>query len=234
MPKRVQFAATNRVYSPIPTTPSPSVSSSSLPSSPDISTPPPEFEDDQSATYPRSPYPQPYELYAPEPVVETKEMEIHCCLAYGPFSEPQISHDLSLPPVFYHDQLDPPPLKEPATNPPLQYLTIICPEYLKWEIVVKASSPYPGSCVTVEDCLNAIYHDLRLPVNHLEYELLGPGKARVDAAYFARLNRIPDPQHREMEAAKGVKRIDFLMGRNRFMGLSLTHKGPDTWELNVS
>jgi hypothetical protein len=56
----------------------------------------------------------------------------------------------------------------------------------------------------------------------------------VDKAYYRRCGCIEDPDSRQLEESKGVKRVDFLMGRNRFLGLSGTLKGPDIWELNVS
>ncbi|TFK23774.1 hypothetical protein FA15DRAFT_670159 [Coprinopsis marcescibilis] len=235
--KRVQFSTSNRAYSPIPETPSPSASTSSLPSSPDIPTPPPELEDVSFQQYPRTPFAQPFDLCVIDDI-EEKEMEVHCCLAYNPFAEPAISHDLSVPAVFKLAEYGSPlPLDEPATNPPLQNLTIICPEHfteLNWDIHVKAP-PFPGSYISVQDTLTAIYQSLRLPVTQGEFDNL-PDQVRqaVGAAYYSRYSRIGDPQERSLEAKKGVKRIDFLAGRHKFMGLSLTHNGLDCWELNVS
>ncbi|KAJ2922953.1 hypothetical protein H1R20_g14145, partial [Candolleomyces eurysporus] len=231
--KRVHFASTNRVYSPIPTTPSPCASNSSLPSTPDLPTTPPEVDlsFDAGNHYPRSPYPLNSELFLD---VEPKDMHIHSFLAYSPYQELQTAYDLSRSIQDVKQQHPAQTLMEAATQPPLQYFTIVCPEHLLWDIQVKASNPYPGSYVTVDDVLTAIYTHLRLPVNPLEYQRLDPqAKQAVDQAYFARVGRA-DPALREQEAKKGVKRVDFLQGLNMFMGLSGTHGGSDVWELNVS
>lgn len=235
--KRVHFASTNRVYSPIPTTPSPCASNSSLPSTPDLPTPPPELDDvvefDSGNQYPRSPYPQNnFELFLQE--VEPKDMHIHSFLAYSPYQELETAYDLSQSIHAVKALLSPQTLMEAATHPPLQSLTIVCPDYLPWDIPVKASNVYPGAYVTVDDVLTALYTNLRLTVNPLEYERLGPLKQVVDQAYFARIGRVQDAAMREQEAKKGVKRVDFLRGVNMFMGLSGTHGGSDVWELNVS
>lgn len=248
--KRVKFSATNRVYSPIPSTPSPCASSSSLPSSPDIPTPPPEpkyevvgddYEYDAGAQYPRSPYPQHpqtnFDLGLFPELEDPKELHIHTLLGHvGPYGEPEIPYDVSIPISQVKEQFGIASLMEPATQPPVQNLTIACPEFLLWEVEVKTGAVYPGAYVSVDDVLTAIYSNLRHAVNYMDYDSLGRNKPAVDAAYFNRLARIVDPVYREQEAAKGVKRIDFLRGRNRFMGLSVMHRPGEQawWELNVS
>ncbi|TEB32888.1 hypothetical protein FA13DRAFT_230780 [Coprinellus micaceus] len=244
--KRVKFASTNRVYSPIPSTPSPCASSSSLPSSPDLPTPPPEREyevlgEDYGAQYPRSPYPQHAQanfdlVFFPELEVP-KELHIHTLLGHvGPYSEPEIPYDLSMAISLVKEQFGVSALMEPATQPPVQNLTVACPDFLLWEVEVKTGAVYPGAYVSVDDVLTAIYSNLRQPVNYMEYGSLGQNRGAVDAAYFARLTRIHDPALKEQEALKGVKRIDFLRGKNRFMGLSVMHRPGEEpwWELNVS
>lgn len=53
----------------------------------------------------------------------------------------------------------------------------------------------------------------------------------ISTAFHQRVNR--DPWRAAVEEKKGLKRIDFLKGHNRFMGLSSTKLGPDMWTLNV-
>ncbi|KAF6745527.1 hypothetical protein DFP72DRAFT_49804 [Ephemerocybe angulata] len=235
MSKRVHFSSTNRVYSPVPGTPSPSASTSSLPSSPDLPTPPPELDIDDPSQYPRSPYPHNlnFDHLFPEFEVD-KEMHVHACLAYDPFSQPAVAHDLSVPIAHVREQYPLFSLQEPATQPPLQSLIVICPDFLPWDIHIKSSAVHPDAYVSVDDVVTTIYKELRLPVHHIEYQGLGPDKYAVDAAYFARLSRIENQQQRDQEASKGVKRVDFLRGRNRFLGLCVTPRGNDVWELNVS
>ncbi|TFK16333.1 hypothetical protein FA15DRAFT_761450 [Coprinopsis marcescibilis] len=156
-------------------------------------------------------------------------MMVHALLQYLPLSQPEINYDISLPTMAHN--LDFLKLAQSATSPPLHQLTIVCPEFLPWHIVVNAP---PGAFVSVRDVLDTIYRELRHPVTRAEYESLGSLKRAVDAAYFARISRIADPHHRDLEARKGVKRIDLLMGRTRFSGLSLSMQHPDVWELHVS
>ena len=235
MTKRVQFAPTNIVYSPIPATPSPCRSPSSLPSSPDIPTPPPELEySTMGGVYPRSPYPQPNnEIYLDQ--IDPKSMQIHFLLAYTPYTEPALAYDLTLHPDSLNDQISFATFDEPATQPPMRTIIILCPQLKQWDPIEVTAAPARSGreYVTVEDVLTAIYVHLRNAVSHSEYASCTERLA-VDAAWLARWNRIQDPELRAAEQMKGVKRIDCLLGQNRFLGLSGTLRGPDIWELNVS
>ena len=98
-------------------------------------------------------------------------------------------------------------------------------------------SPY----VSVRDVVHALYRGLRMAVHPLEYEALPSMETitNVNEAYFSRCNSIVEKKARQEEQAKGVKRVDFLMDRNRFLGLSkkssTSRKGGSmVWELNVS
>jgi len=55
---------------------------------------------------------------------------------------------------------------------------------------------------------------------------------RVNEAYENRFGVIADSTARAEEEIKGVKRVDFLMGR-KFLGLSSTTFGQDFWFINV-
>jgi hypothetical protein len=242
MPRRVHFAPTNTVFEPDThsATPSPSLTSSSLPSSssPDLSTPPPDEDEEYEpsvypSVYPRTPYATQVELY-PD-VVVPKTIQIHFLLAYTPFPDPALPYDLSWP--FSQSDIHIPEqaFAEPATSPPLPSLTIIHPA-LKFDIEVLPSAPVPGSYVSVMDVLTKLYRDLRLAVHPIEYDELLDDEVRktVDLAYYSRCGRIRDSAERSHEERKGLKKIDLLMGRTRFMGLAGTLHAPDVWELNVS
>jgi hypothetical protein len=89
--------------------------------------------------------------------------------------------------------------------------------------------------VSVSDVFNSLYSGLRKAVHPVEYEALPSSHALyVNQAYFDRCNFIPDDYARMEEQKKGVKRIDFLLGRNRFLGLSSRKGDSAIWELNVS
>ncbi|TFK16457.1 hypothetical protein FA15DRAFT_650875 [Coprinopsis marcescibilis] len=201
--KRVQFSETN---SPTPAKPSPTFSVSSLPSTP-----------------------------LPSPPL-LPEMMVHSFLQHSPLFQPEITYDISLPMMAHN--LDFLNLAQSATSPPLHQLTLVCPRFLQYPIVVHASPQ--SAFVSVRDVLDTIisffmmiYRELRHPVTQVEYESLGPVRQAVDAAYFARIRRITDPHHRDLEARQGVRRIDFLMGRTRFNGLSFLMDA-EVWELHVS
>lgn len=93
----------------------------------------------------------------------------------------------------------------------------------------------PDAPVTVMDVLYGLYTLLQLPISQYEYEHEAEeSRDEIDDAYFARCERMVDPEAVAAEVAKGVRRVDFLKGKNTFKGLSGTYVGPHIWELNVA
>ncbi|KAJ7264842.1 hypothetical protein C8J57DRAFT_1230602 [Mycena rebaudengoi] len=86
------------------------------------------------------------------------------------------------------------------------------------------------------DVFRAVYTGLRLAVLPAEYETLADreDKAGVDGSYYTRCKLRPDGPERQLETLKGVKRVDFLKGRSRFLGVSGPIGSPHVWELNVT
>lgn len=87
--------------------------------------------------------------------------------------------------------------------------------------------------------LYALYRGLRIAVHPVEYKALPSSEAvaNVNEAYYSRCNSILEAQARQEEQSKGIKRVDFLIGRTRFLGLSKKSRRRDdglVWELNVS
>jgi len=248
MSKRVQFARTATIFPSGSATPSPSLSVSSLPSSSstDLRTPPPEEEDAENSPtviYPLTPFATHEQLDSPSPEFNMvpKPMQIHFLLAFSPFSEPAITWDVSCPPptsTFYsegeQDLLSSQTLEEPATSPPLPFLFITHPD-LKYNVEVFPKDPTPGAIVSVNDVFTTLFKELRLAIHPLDYAELPEGDVRsaVDAAYYERCGRVPDTQVRSLELRKGIKKIDLLMGRTTFLGLSGTLSASDIWELNL-
>lgn len=245
MLKKVQFLRTATFYQSKSSTPSPSLSVSSLPSSSslDLQTPPPEEEDSPTIIYPVTPFTKQEQLDPPSPEMNIlpKPMQIHFLLAFSPFTGPAITWDVSYPPPTSsfcsedeQELLSSQILEEPATCPPLPSLNITHPD-LKYAIEVLPKDPTPGAIVSVNDVFTTIFKELRLAIHPLDYAELPEGDVRsaVDSAYFERCGRIPDPQIRSLELMKGIKKIDLLMGRTTFLGLSGTLTAPDTWELNI-
>jgi len=105
-------------------------------------------------------------------------------------------------------------------------------EHFPWRLVIPPTKHY----VSVRDLLEALYCFLRHPVLPSEYNSL-PSQALKDAVSIAFHNRIrgaPSKEAADEQYQKGVKRVDFLRGRTRFMGLSSTKVGPDVWLLNLA
>jgi hypothetical protein len=223
--KVVRFADDDVYYSPAPSTPSPTYSSSSLPSSGGPFTP-------QHTTYYSTPLPPVSELY-PSPA--RGPVRIHPALGFA--AHPTYAWDVTYHPTTTRTPLPANVLAEPATNPPLPSITIISP-YLPWSIAITPSASQhklntisgTPAYVTVADVLSTLYRALRLAVRQAEYDKLPSLEAKhsVNEAYQARC------RGSEQELRKGVKRVDFLGTRKKFMGLSSSRAGPNVWVLNVS
>lgn len=218
MPGRhVRFNEENIFYSPVPSesTPSPSTSESSLPSSTGPTTPP-----------------QLRELF-----MNLGPVAIHPILAYHPYVFP-INYDVSYPPNTASANIRASPinldsycLAGPATTPPIPILSLQN-DFLPWRCEIRAStSPY----VTVEDVLIQLYRFLRTPGTREEYKAVPSQRARdtIAETYHNRCLRASSAEAYAEEQRKGLKRVDFLMGRTTFMGLSSTKLGPDVWVLNL-
>jgi hypothetical protein len=124
-------------------------------------------------------------------------------------------------------------LNQPATVPPLPALHLIADRF-PWTVTIFAAES-PDPCVTVEDVLFMFYRALRVPVAAGEFEGLPSQEDRimVTRAYENRFKAITELTLREQEERKGLKRVDFLMGKT-FLGLSATDIAPDFWFVNVA
>lgn len=122
-------------------------------------------------------------------------------------------------------------LKEQATNPPLPYISIAS-EYLPWIIEVYASN---GSYVTLRDVFNSIHQSLRINVTNAEFNSFPQQRDQLWAtrAYQQRYRQFRNTFGHDEEKRGGMKRIDYLMGRTKFNGLSNSGHHPDQWQLNV-
>ncbi|PFH46259.1 hypothetical protein AMATHDRAFT_106980, partial [Amanita thiersii Skay4041] len=131
-------------------------------------------------------------------------------------------------------------LHQPATAPPLPYMTIVH-KRLPWKITIRPAHPQHTPYVTVQDLVLGLYALLARPAGKGAYEAVPTDgdKARIVEAYVSRYRAAGDRaggdrRVREAEKAAGVKMVDFLMGAVVFRGLSGTSKGAETWELHTS
>ena len=205
-------------YASSSATPSPSFSTSTLPSSEGLQTPP------------ELGFGSPYHSI-PLPGISAR---LHPILVAQP--APAISYDLTLPP----DTMAPLKFAIPkdiqmqqAASPPLPFLEIVCPE-LPWRITVYPSSKGTKG-VTVGDVFSTLYRSLRTNVTKQEFALAPSDahRAAVTAAFHERVARM-HPSMREVEHAKGLKRVDFLGARKHFSGLVPAKDGAGSWTLLVA
>ncbi|KAK7441526.1 hypothetical protein VKT23_016516 [Stygiomarasmius scandens] len=226
MAKQVRFSPQNRLYSPAPSPAPMSVvqKTTSHHSSSSSSRQPHELE-----TVPR-PRKLPPPLMIPEAATK-----LHYLLAYIPFQHPAVYYDLSLHPSTVERYHSTSVLSESATDPPMPSLIVTCP-HLNWELFITPSLDSRRSYVSVSDVFHSLYSGLRAAVHPVEYEALPSQDTvnNVNQAYFSRCRNIGDYYTQLEEQKKGVKRVDFLMGRNRFLGLSSRRGDTRIWELNVS
>lgn len=209
--KHVHFDDKNIFYSPS-ATPSPTLSLSSLPSSSGPYTPP---------QFP----------------IHLGPVAIHPLLAFHPFVFP-INYNVSYTPNAASANAQASPIAldsyhraESATNPAIKALSLHC-DLLPWNCEIRAST-YPY--VTVEDVLCQLYRFLRTPATSDEYKAVPDQRTRdtIAESYRTRCRRASTAEEYAGERSKGLKRVDFLMGRTTFMGLSSTKLGPDVWVLNL-
>ncbi|KAJ7637347.1 hypothetical protein DFH06DRAFT_1219495 [Mycena polygramma] len=118
-------------------------------------------------------------------------------------------------------------LSAPATYPGLPSLTILSSR-LPWPITAHASGRI-DRCLTVADVIGAIWEALSLPVNVEQFE-----------REITPQNGVSSPKRRtrgiEDQALPyriGMTRLDFLGGKTRFAGLSVSTMGCDIWILEV-
>ncbi|KAK0230083.1 hypothetical protein IW262DRAFT_1229123, partial [Armillaria fumosa] len=104
---------------------------------------------------------------------------------------------------------------EPATSTALLGDMILVSKYLPWRIHIS-----PGS---VRDMVIAPYTALRIRVT--EEELKAEGGARIRSAFANRVEGMG-----EEELRKGVRRVDFLLGFTRFVGVEATDE-PGVWKI---
>jgi hypothetical protein len=119
---------------------------------------------------------------------------------------------------------------EPATDPPLSFLTIVCPQLDRSFDIL----PHYSAYVTVLDVLQDLHGWLQLGIRRDDYTALSLSvQSMVIAAYESRCSKIADPAAQAIERQKGVKCVDLLLGLHIFAGLSSTVHGPDIWELHL-
>ncbi|KAK0190240.1 hypothetical protein F5146DRAFT_955693 [Armillaria mellea] len=149
----------------------------------------------------------------------------------NPIDLPSVENDIEPTTVKLHEYLRPPLLDidfakdispyildipdEPATSPPLLGDMVLASKYLPWRIHISSGS--------VRDMVVALYTALRTRVT--EEELKTAGGTGVTSAFANRVKGMG-----EEETRKGVRRVDFLLGYTRFVGVEATDE-PRVWKI---
>ncbi|KAF5333758.1 hypothetical protein D9758_016577 [Tetrapyrgos nigripes] len=159
--------------------------------------------------------------HPPIPTYSSRTSRIHNLLAYS--NHPTLHFDVSLPLnaiAFSSSRPSTRSLSESAIDPPVASMTLSIP-HITWPVIV---TPSNGVFIMVADVLNAIYSTLRSPITKEEYRAIrSPSDLkRVNAAYERRHERIRDDYAAYRERQGGVRRVDFLAGHTRFLGVSST------------
>ena len=253
--KRVHFVdpVTNNVFFPdmlnppvIPPTPSPTFSTSSLPSPPLPSTPsssrsyyvplPP------LATYGVIQHVHPAVSYngrvpplyldvtvAPSQLADSVPRESSKGRWLSKCSRPSAKKSpltgRSASPVHFELSL----LDEPVTYPHMNSIVLFS-DLLPWSIRVEAATP--GDVVTIFDVLQTLHTVLRIPISKSEWNSLSAhAQDSVSAAFYRRLGGIRDHSSREKQLKRGVRRLDFLLGSTKLLGIAAVSDKPGVFTL---
>jgi hypothetical protein len=134
--------------------------------------------------------------------------------------------------------------EEPATHPPLTRMRIICALIPQWPIDLEyqnntTTTPFsshptstytyqhrtPPLPITVADVLITIHQAMHTSISHVDWARLS--RRDEKAIRKAHLKRC---KMDDLETAQGVKRVDFLLGATKFMGL-VSNGVQDGWEV---
>jgi hypothetical protein len=129
-------------------------------------------------------------------------------------------------------------LYEPACGPAQSFMRIAlitsAGTHFPWNVKVYASSD--TGFVTLEDVVFAVHAALRVSITSSDYSLLRTtdDQKRVARAYEERYRRLRSERAYQDEKRAGMKRVDFLMGRTRWIGLEQNKKkGVDEWIMRL-
>ena len=120
-------------------------------------------------------------------------------------------------------------LDEPVTYPHMTSVVLFS-DLLPWSTRVEAQTP--GGVVTIFDVLETLHTALRTPISKSEWNSLSSHTQNsVSGAFYHRLGGIRDHLLREKQLRKGVRRLDFLLGNTKLLGISAVADKPGVFTL---
>lgn len=113
-------------------------------------------------------------------------------------------------------------LSQAATTPPVTRMRVIHHAIPQWPIDIELRyNEYAAgttSPITVGDVLYMIHQSLRRQISHADWAMLSSWRrTEVARAYTRRYSSVP--QMAQLEASRGVRRVDYLGDRHIFRGL---------------
>jgi len=103
---------------------------------------------------------------------------------------------------------------------------------LPWSITVEPTTT-PSPFVTVLDVLHALYTSLHKPIKQAEFDAISKSyRDLISGAWHRRLDKIAFPSDAKTERARGVRRMDFLLGKTcvkHLRYLNISSQGEVTW-----
>ncbi|KAG6871550.1 hypothetical protein C0995_003389 [Termitomyces sp. Mi166 len=200
--------------------------------------PPPFSAPVYDAGGPGSAFPQRRHSFSSVNRPSSASLQIHPLLnAQAP--DPNFFFDLSLPtpePLLYYGagqrtRVAPEVLAQPVTYPPVTRLRIVSDSLpQKWDITFDlppeeyefyVRTGYEPPPVTAQDVLQELHRHMQTPISHDDWAKLSRAETEsVRRAFTRRCRAAPDGYDGyQAERARGVKRVDYLGGRTRFVGL---------------
>ncbi|KAF8729330.1 hypothetical protein AX14_006270 [Amanita brunnescens Koide BX004] len=152
------------------------------------------------------------------------------------FSPMQVVHGQFVP-------LSPEILAQPATNPPIHRLRVVCDEIPEWPMTLEydpesyreqtgMALSYPPP-ISLGDVLSMIHRMLHQQITHVDWARLDTRKqVKITQAYTARCKSAPTME--SLLKSHGVKRVDYLLDKVWFKGLIRTRNGPEELKLVIS
>ncbi|KAK7027733.1 hypothetical protein R3P38DRAFT_949443 [Favolaschia claudopus] len=157
---------------------------------------------------------------------------------------PYLLYDLTLPPSTISTTLPKIPssrLREPAIYPPRLSITLVHP-HLPWSFTILARPGSTYAYVSIADVFAFLYAALRINATANEFvglptDDLMRGVAMAYRRRYERLWRkesLASAAAAQQEQAEGLKRVDFLLGATRFLGIAPIPGRADVWQLQTT
>ncbi|PFH48228.1 hypothetical protein AMATHDRAFT_42394 [Amanita thiersii Skay4041] len=134
-------------------------------------------------------------------------------------------------------------LAQQATHPPVYSIRIVCDEIPEWPIELNydpesyreqtgMALTYPPP-ISLGDVLSAIHRKLQEKISHRDWHMLDERRRfKISQAYTQRCASMGTLE--QLQKNEGVKKVDYLMGKNWFKGLVRTGEGSDVLKLVIA